>query len=753
MTLGWNAQVGEDLTSGDPLETALSVVVTGHAEGRLLRPTLRSIAAAINTLVERSVSCELLIALDNATAETVAEAEHWMTSGRIGVPVRIVRHSHGDAGASRNAGALNARGRFVAFCDGDDLVTRNYFAESLQLLVEAPGPLIVHPAVVVSFGARSLVWHIPATESIDHLDLIRHNLWPSSSVSQRSTYLDFPYVALDSAHGFGPEDWLWNIETSIAGIAHRPAPDTMFFYRVRQFGGVNNSHLHSILPSFDLKGLVSALPLRAPLPSLPTVRLSTRERVRAVARRAYRLAYPGVRVLKAVLSETVKVRLYTAVVRLYGGRSPRQIVSKDLEIALRDVAELEPAFSWTANGYEGLPEWTPPADGYSSLLISLVEQLHGSADAIVAVPWVGIGGADLVSLNYAKTLAASSRFKGKVSILSTYTPSRTLQHLIPENVKFVQVPETFRDLTPNLQRRLLAQAFILIQPKLIISVNCFDVTNSLQFYGRQLGSLSRVYLTLFAFDRIGPGYPTNPITDDSQRQFLNDIAQILTDNTVTATLLKEMLGLDERHVGVHHQPALDPIPGLNTETHAYDDHSFSMASPFRLLWPHRLDKEKRPDTLVTIVRRIKEEGLPVEIHVYGQQVLSSDGDALLKSFSAAGIRYHGPYEGGLASLATHDYHALLLTSESEGMPLVLVQSMLLGLPVIATAVGGVTDIVRDRETGLLAADPDDIDGFIDAIRYLLDSVDDRRRIIHAAYDLAASQHGWPAFARLVDQLG
>jgi len=87
------------------------------------------------------------------------------------------------------------------------------------------------------------------------------------------------------------------------------------------------------------------------------------------------------------------------------------------------------------------------------------------------------------------------------------------------------------------------------------------------------------------------------------------------------------------------------------------------------------------------------------------------------------------------------------------MPLVLVQSMLLGLPVIATAVGGVTDIVRDRETGLLAADPDDIDGFIEAIRYLLDSVDDRRRIIHAAYDLAASQHGWPAFARLVDQLG
>jgi glycosyltransferase involved in cell wall biosynthesis len=746
-------QVSEDVAAEDSLDIILSVVVTGHAEGRLLRPTLRSIAAAITAVVETSMSCELVIALDNATAETVAEAESWMPPGRINVPVRIVRHSLGDAGASTSITARTAQGHFIAFCDGDDLVTRNYFVESLRLLLATPGPLIVHPSVVVSFGARSVVWRIPATESVDHRDLIRHNLWPSSSVSQRSTYLDHPYAAMNSVRGFGPEDWLWNIETSIAGIAHRPAPDTMFFYRVRQFGGVNNSHLHSILPSFDLMGLVTALPERASPPTGPIARLSPRERVRSAARRAYRISSPAVRVLKAVLSEKIKARLFAAVVRLYGGRSPRQLISKGLELALLDATGIEPALSWTAEGYAGLSEWTPPADGYSSLLISLVEQLRDRADAIVAVPWVGIGGADLVSLNYAKTLAVSGRFSGRVSVLSTYIPSRTLRHLVPENVNFVQIPETFRDLAHHLQRRLLAQVFILTQPKLIISVNCFDVTNSLQFYGRQLGSVSRIYLTLFAFDHIGAGYPTNPITDDSQRQYLDDIAQILTDNTVTAALLEEMLGLDQHHVGVHHQPALDPIPALNTETRAYNNRAFSAANPFKLLWPHRLDKEKRPDVLVELARRLSSQGLPVEIHIYGQQVLSTGGHDLMKSLSAVGVKYHGPYQGGLASLATHDYHALLLTSESEGLPLVLVQSMLLGLPVIATAVGGVSDIVRDRETGMLAADPDDIDGFIGAIRYLLDSVDNRRRIIHAAYDLAASQHGWPAFARLVDQLG
>ncbi|MEP6482265.1 MAG: glycosyltransferase, partial [Rhodoglobus sp.] len=123
-----------------------------------------------------------------------------------------------------------------------------------------------------------------------------------------------------------------------------------------------------------------------------------------------------------------------------------------------------------------------------------------------------------------------------------------------------------------------------------------------------------------------------------------------------------------------------------------------------------------------------------------------------KALADAGIHYRGPYSGGLAALPTHDYHALLLTSESEGLPLVLVQSMLLGLPVIATAVGGVTDIVQDNETGLLVSSPDDAEGFVRAITQLMDSLEDRQRIIHAAYDFAAAQHGWGHFTELVETL-
>jgi glycosyltransferase involved in cell wall biosynthesis len=44
---------------------------------------------------------------------------------------------------------------------------------------------------------------------------------------------------------------------------------------------------------------------------------------------------------------------------------------------------------------------------------------------------------------------------------------------------------------------------------------------------------------------------------------------------------------------------------------------------------------------------------------------------------------------------------LMLTSDWEGTPNVLLEAMATGLPVLATAVGGVPLVVRDGETGYL----------------------------------------------------
>ena len=749
-----SAKVADDASH----RIALSVAVTAHSAGRLLRPTLRSVAAAISALIERSISCELLIVLDDATDETVREATMWQAKDRLGAPVRLVRAPNGGAAAGRNAAARSARGRYLALCDESDLVSTDYFVNALELVSASTAPLIAHPGTVVSFGARSLIRDVPASESVSHLDLIRHNLWPSASVALRSTYAGHPFGAPAAKPGFGPDDWLWNIHTAIAGIPHRPVPGTMLFSRVRESAVADDSPSGTVLPAYDLASLILAMPvIDAPATAVQRPRRRFRSLVRRVAARAYQRGRPVAGAIVARMRPATRAwfypradRLRQRAERMIRGLSRPSPLAPDVVATLLEITQIEPALSWTAERFGDLPRREAERDAYSAILVYLVEQLRGRADALVAVPWLGIGGADLVSLNYAKAFDSSPRYGGRVSILATYLPSRTLPHLVPKGINLVQMPPEYRKLDLALQRRLLAQALVLVQPSVIVSINCFDMTNALHEYDRPLTAVSRVFLALFAFDRIGVGYPVNPITDDAERSFLDSVSAIVTDNTVTAGILTEMLGLDESKVKVHYQPAMDPTPALSAGSRALDDSFFSTANPFKIVWPHRLDKEKRPDALVPVAQRLRAEGLAVEIDVYGQQVLSDGGKALMKSLASAGINYKGPYSGGLAALPTHDYHALLLTSQSEGLPLVLVQSMLLGLPVIASAVGGVTDIVRHKKTGLLAAGPDDVDGFVEAIRYLMGSLEDRRRIIHGAYDLSVARHGWEAFTRLVE---
>jgi len=53
-----------------------------------------------------------------------------------------------------------------------------------------------------------------------------------------------------------------------------------------------------------------------------------------------------------------------------------------------------------------------------------------------------------------------------------------------------------------------------------------------------------------------------------------------------------------------------------------------------------------------------------------------------------------------------DLEALVLTSLNEGTPVTAIEALAAGVPVVATAVGGVVDVVRDGQSGLLVPPSD-----------------------------------------------
>ena len=83
----------------------------------------------------------------------------------------------------------------------------------------------------------------------------------------------------------------------------------------------------------------------------------------------------------------------------------------------------------------------------------------------------------------------------------------------------------------------------------------------------------------------------------------------------------------------------------------------------------------------------------------------------------------------------------VLPSFAEGIPVVLMEAMATGVPVISTTVAGIPELIRHGEDGLLVA-PSDPDGLADAIESLLMDADRRRQFasrararVESLYDL------------------
>jgi glycosyltransferase involved in cell wall biosynthesis len=84
--------------------------------------------------------------------------------------------------------------------------------------------------------------------------------------------------------------------------------------------------------------------------------------------------------------------------------------------------------------------------------------------------------------------------------------------------------------------------------------------------------------------------------------------------------------------------------------------------------------------------------------------------------------------------------AFALTSRSEGMPLALLEAMAAGVPVVATRVGAVPELVEDGVSGLLV-EPEDVAGLGRALSLLLGDARVRARLMGGAAGTAAA-YSW-----------
>lgn len=157
----------------------------------------------------------------------------------------------------------------------------------------------------------------------------------------------------------------------------------------------------------------------------------------------------------------------------------------------------------------------------------------------------------------------------------------------------------------------------------------------------------------------------------------------------------------------------------------------------------RLTAQKGVNVLIDAMRQCPDEHLTI---------VGDGPDRAALERSASGLRnvtFTGMLSHAQAQQRLSQAMVLVLPSRHEGQPNVLMEAMSLGVPVIASRVGGVADLVSDGETGLLTA-PGDAHAIASGIRRI--STDEAFRTMLAANALRAiRRYAWPDAAQALEE--
>lgn len=140
--------------------------------------------------------------------------------------------------------------------------------------------------------------------------------------------------------------------------------------------------------------------------------------------------------------------------------------------------------------------------------------------------------------------------------------------------------------------------------------------------------------------------------------------------------------------------------------------------PVQLIAVGRLSPEKGQAGLLQAMARLRDAGVAVVLTLVGA---GPEAEALCAEVERLGlgsqVRFVGRQDerATLALIAASDI--LVLPSFMEGLPVVLMEAMALGVPVVATRVAGIPELVREEVGGLLF-DPADWTALADAIARL-----------------------------------
>jgi glycosyltransferase involved in cell wall biosynthesis len=244
-----------------------------------------------------------------------------------------------------------------------------------------------------------------------------------------------------------------------------------------------------------------------------------------------------------------------------------------------------------------------------------------------------------------------------------------------------------------------------LQPKAVLNVNSSNLWQVIEDRGGALSRITKLYAYVYGRTHLSDGR-LEGATDRYFRTCFPYLTRIYSDNAYLRNMLIRDYAVPadlQQRLHVVYQPAQIQSTPFASPWPAQVGGGANVG----VFWAGTLNRENNPVLLNEIARHFPTKTF--DLYRDGERAV---WDALKKD-AGSNVRFRGDC-GTVDPIAMERYAAIILKSVQDGVPSVVIEAAVRGIPIVASNVGGIGELVDD-ETGWLIRNCCEPRGYVEAL--------------------------------------